>query len=331
MAQDRKTEKQKTTGTNGRRVVVMGGLGFLGSHICRALVAHGYAVRIFDKLYALRTLVEDIASNVQIVEGDMSRTDDVLATIADAEIVINLVHTTVPGSSMRDPGYDVSSNVMATAKWLARLGETEVRSLFYVSSGGTVYGNPRIQPITEEHSTEPLSSYGVTKLSIEKYVALYATLCGCEYRILRPANVYGVGQRLNIGQGIIGVMVDRALRGEPLEVWGTGMTLRDYLHVDDLVAAVLALMDYQGSERVFNISSGNGRSVHDIILVLREIAGLEVAVKYFPSRRFDVADNVLSSARLRAETGWLPMVDFEAGIIRTVDWMRQQLLPPAQR
>jgi len=307
----------------------LGGLGFLGSHVCRALVVRGYAVRIFDKLYALRHLVEDFEDKVEIIEGDIARPDDVLSTIAEAGTVINLVHTTVPGSSMKDPAYDVSSNVVATARWLARLHETKVRRLFYVSSGGTVYGNPQSQPITEDHPTEPVSSYGITKLSIEKYVAMYARSSGIEYRILRPANVYGEGQRLNIGQGVIGVMADRALRGEALQVWGNGTAMRDYLHVEDFVAAILTLLEYGGSHQVFNISSGEGRSVLDIINALKEQSGLSVTVEHSLDRGFDVAANVLSSARLQAETGWTPKVGFEAGIVRTVNWLRKEQLKQA--
>ena len=323
MIQHMKSRNRQALNSDGRRIVVLGGLGFLGSHICRALVARGYAVRIFDKLYTLRKLIEDIETEVEIVEGDISRPDDVIASISDADIIINLVHTTVPGSSMKDAAYDVSSNVLASVKWLARLGETKVRRLFYVSSGGTVYGNPQTTPITEEHPTEPVSSYGITKLCIEKYVAMYTNAFGVEHRILRPSNVYGEGQRLNIGQGVIGVMADRALRGQLLEVWGTGETLRDYLHVDDLVSAMMALLDYAGAHRVFNVSSGNGRSVLDIVNTLRAHAGLRVEVKHIPDRGFDVAANVLSSSRLQAETGWAPKVELEDGIARTVRWLKE--------
>ena len=322
MSQPPSASPRPASASDGRRVVVLGGLGFMGSHICRALVARGYAVRIFDKLYALRKLVEDIEPQVEIVEGDISRPDDVLGAISDAEAVINLVHTTVPGSSMKDPAYDVSSNVVAAVRWLSRLDETPVKRLFYVSSGGTVYGIPRTNPIDEEHPTDPISSYGITKLAVEKYVAMYASIFGVEHRILRPSNVYGEGQRLHIGQGVIGVMADRALRGEPLEVWGTGKSMRDYIHVDDLVAATMSLMDYSGHQRVFNISSGDGRSVLDIVAGLREQLDLRVEITHMPERGFDVPANVLSSSRLRAETGWRPQVGLEAGIARTVGWLR---------
>ena len=313
-------ENTRPAAESGRRITVLGGLGFLGSHICRALVARGDTVRIFDKLYARRKLVEDIETQVEILEGDISRPDDVLGAISEAEVVINLVHTTVPGSSMMDPGYDVSSNVLASVKWLARLNETEVKRLFFVSSGGTVYGIPRTNPITEEHPTDPISSYGITKLTIEKYVAMYANMFGVDHRILRPSNVYGEGQRLNIGQGVIGVMADRAARGEPLEVWGTGQNLRDYLHVDDLVAGMMALLGYAGSHRIFNISSGRGHSLLEIIAALRDHSGLPVEVKHLPDRGFDVPANVLSSARLRTETGWTPQVELAVGLTRTFRW-----------
>jgi UDP-glucose 4-epimerase len=304
------------------RVVVLGGLGFMGSHICRELVARGYHVRIFDRLYALRTLVEDIEDRVEIVEGDMARTEDVMGVLADADTIIHLVHTTVPGSSMRDPAYDLSSNVVASVSWLSRLAETSVRRIVYVSSGGTVYGLPQTNPINENHPTDPISSYGITKLTIEKYVAMYATMFGIDYCIVRPSNVYGPGQRLHIGQGVIGVLADKALRGEPLEVWGTGESLRDYLHIEDLVGALTGLVAYTGPHKVFNISSGTGHSVLDIIAILGERLGLTPELIYKPDRGFDVPVNVLDSSRLHAETAWRPTIALEDGIASTVQWLR---------
>ena len=306
----------------GRRVAVLGGLGFMGSHICRELSARGHAVRIFDKLYASRELIRDFEREVEVVEGDISRPHDVLSAIADADVVVHLVHTTVPGSSMDDPEYDITSNVIASVRWLGRLGETRVRRVLYFSSGGTVYGVPQSNPIDEGHPTNPISSYGITKLAVEKYVSMYASMFGVEYCLIRPSNVYGAGQRLHIGQGVIGEMAHRALCGEPLELWGTGESLRDYLHVDDLTAATLALLDYRGPHRVFNVSSGRGHSVLDIMAILRELLGSLPEVVRKPTRGFDVPANVLDSSRLRAETGWSPTVGLEEGIARAVAWLK---------
>jgi UDP-glucose 4-epimerase len=310
------------TGRAAGRVAVLGGLGFMGSHITRALVARGHDVRVFDRLNASREAVRDVEGRIEIVEGDIARAPDVLAAVAGAETVVHLVHTTVPGSSMEDPAYDVTSNVAASAAWLARLPETGLRRVLYVSSGGTVYGLPRENPIREDHPTDPLSSYGITKLAVEKYVAMYCAMHGVAHRVLRPSNVYGAWQRLHTGQGVVGVMIDRALRGEPLEVWGTGESLRDYLHVDDLVGAVVALVAYEGPHAVFNISGGRGTSVNEIVETLRRQLGPALEVVRKPGRAFDVPANVLDSSRLTAETGWRPAVPLEEGVARTINWLR---------
>jgi UDP-glucose 4-epimerase len=294
----------------------------MGSHLCRALLKRGVRVRVFDKLYASRSLVEDIEGELEIVEGDIARAEDVLGALDDAETLVHMVHTTVPGSSMKDPAYDLSSNVVASVGWLSRLQETGVRRVFYISSGGTVYGLPQTNPIDESHPTDPINSYGITKLTIEKYIAMYAGMFGIDYCMVRPSNVYGAGQRLNIGQGVIGVLADHALRGEALEVWGTGESLRDYLYVEDFVTAILALMTYKGPHRIFNISSGKGSSVLDIIGALRRQLGSMPEVVHQPDRGFDVPVNVLDSSRLRAETGWSPRVGLEEGLSRTIAWLR---------
>lgn len=304
------------------RISLLGGLGFIGSHIGRELVNRGYFVRVFDKLYASHELISDFEDSVETVEGDVSRPEDVLAAVADTDIVINLIHTTVPGSSMNDPGYDVASNVAAAANWLHQLGTTRVRKILYVSSGGTVYGVPENIPITEDHPTNPINSYGITKLAIEKYTAMYARQFGIDYCLLRPSNVYGPGQRLHIGQGVIGVLANRTLHGESLEIWGAGTNLRDYLFIDDLVSGLMTLLSYDGPFRVFNLASGKGHSVLDIVSILRRQLSQLPDVVHLPERSFDAPVNILDSSRIHGETGWRAAVELEDGVTRTVEWIK---------
>ena len=310
------------------RVVVFGGLGFIGSHVCRALVNAGYSVRIFDRANESHELIKDFESQVEICEGDISQLDDVARAVDGVTVLINLIHTTVPGSSMKDPAYDVTSNVATAARWLEYLDQTHVRKVIYFSSGGTVYGAPEKIPITEDHPTNPLTSYGITKLAIEKYIAMYARCFSLDYCIVRPSNVYGPGQRLHYGQGVIGIMASRALRGEALEVWGAGTDKRDYLFVEDLVSAIVKLLEYRGATRVFNVSSGKGHSVRDVIAALRTHIKPLPEVVQLPARGFDVPVNILDSSRLRDETGWEPTVAFEEGIRRTVEWITQKAQKP---
>lgn len=310
--------------TNRGVVTVMGGCGFIGSHLARALVRENYPVRIFDKVYADHSLISDFEDNVEVLEGDVARADDVLAAIESADTVINLIHTTVPGSSMLDPAYDVETNVVSSVRWLSSLSKTKVRKLIFISSGGTVYGLPRTNLINEQHPTDPINSYGITKLMIEKYVGMYAPLNRIEHVILRPSNVYGEGQRLHIGQGVIGVLAYRALRREPLEIWGSGKDLRDYLYIDDFVGAVLSLLDYSGAHRVFNVSSGRGHSVLEILAILQSQLGDMPAVVHTEARGFDVPVNVLDSTLLRQATGWQARMPLADGVRRVVQWLKDE-------
>jgi UDP-glucose 4-epimerase len=310
-------------------IAVLGGCGFLGSHICRELVNNGRSVRVFDKLYTDRQRLSDIAGKVEIVEGDVARPSDVLAALEGADTVFHLVHTTVPGSSMADPSHDVESNVAASVRWLSQLGQTTVRKVIFVSSGGTVYGVPQSNPINENHPTDPISSYGITKLAMEKYVAMYAVMAGADYLILRPSNVYGEGQQLHSGQGVIGVLADRAIRGQTLEVWGTGESLRDYLYITDFIDAVRRLLPYKGAQRIFNVSSGEGHSVRDILEILRDQLGGLPEVRHVPSRGFDVPANILDSSLLRNEVSWEPRFKLEEGVARVIQWLQNENLGTA--
>lgn len=303
------------------RVLVMGGLGFIGNHLCRTLLREGYQVRIFDKLYSSRKLINDIQEEVEIEEGDVERPEDVLQALKGIDVAIDLIHTTVPGSSMQDPAYDVQSNVVSCTKWLSLLKDTDLTRIIYISSGGTVYGVPLKNPVSEDHPTEPICSYGITKLAIEKYVAMYANINGIEYRICRPANAYGEGQRLNIGQGVIGVFLERGLKGQPIEIWGDGTNRRDYIYVKDLVSGIVKLMNHDGKGRVFNISTGVGYSLNDIVTIIRDKLNIPLKVKYRRSRRFDVPVNILDNTRLKVETGWEPKTSITEGIRRVYDWL----------
>jgi UDP-glucose 4-epimerase len=282
----------------------------------------GYRVRIFDKLYTSKHLISDIAKQVEIVEGDVAKSADVLRSLEKIDVAVHLIHTTVPGSSMQDPVYDVESNIVSCTRWLPYLKDTDLKRIIYISSGGTVYGVPRENPVSEDHPTEPICSYGITKLAIEKYIAMYSKLNGIEYRICRPANAYGEGQRLNIGQGVIGVFLQRALRREKIEIWGDGTNKRDYIYVEDLISAIVELFHHQGTERVFNISTAVGYSLNDVVAIMRDKIKIPITVDYKPSRGFDLPLNILDNSRLRRATEWAPKMNLEEGICCVYDWLK---------
>ena len=308
-----------------QRVLVMGGMGFIGSHLSRLLLHEGYSVRIFDKLYGSRSLIADIERKIEIEEGDADRPEDIIRALRNIDIAVDFIHTTVPGASMKDPAYDVQSNVVSHAAWLSQLNKTKLRRIIYVSSGGTVYGIPRENPLGEDHPTEPICSYGITKLAVEKYIAMYSDIYGIDYRICRPANVYGEGQHLHIGQGVIGVFLEQCLKKQSIEIWGDGTVSRDYNYVEDMVRGVVELIQHNGEGRIFNISSGRGYSLNDIITIIRDDLKIPVHVNYMASRGFDVPVNILDSARLMRETGWKPQIDLMTGMRRVYDYLKTLL------
>ncbi len=235
--------------------------------------------------------------------------------------MLHLVSTTLPKSSNDDPIYDVSSNLVATLQMLNLMREQGIPKIVFISSGGTVYGRPQYLPIDESHPTEPMVSYGITKLAIEKYLLMYQALYRIKAIILRVANPYGERQRIETAQGAVGVFLRRALQGESIEVWGDGSIERDFLHVSDVADAFAKAVMYSGPESVFNVSSGVGTSINELVAVIERVLGRKVQRVTKPGRAFDVPVSVLSNEAARRELGWQPCIHLDEGIARTASWM----------
>lgn len=306
------------------KILIFGGGGFIGSTIADRLLAEGHALRIFERPRVPPYRSFKPHESVEWIGGDLSSAHDVGDALVGVDAVMHLVSTTLPKGSNDDPIYDVQSNVVATLQMLDAMVRAKVSRIVFISSGGTVYGTPKYLPIDEEHPTEPLVSYGITKLMIEKYLRVYQHLHSIQPVILRVANPYGERQRIETAQGAIGVFVHRALSGTPIEIWGDGSVTRDYIHVQDVADAFVRALYYEGTHTCFNVSSGAGVSLNDVVSMLREVLGQSVAVNYKPGRSFDVKLNVLSNALACRELVWTPQIALRAGLERTVEWMRAQ-------
>jgi UDP-glucose 4-epimerase len=209
-------------------------------------------------------------------------------------------------------------------RWLEGCVETGVSRVIFLSSGGTVYGIPRARPIGEEHPTEPICSYGIGKLAVEKYLALFRRLHDLPYVVLRASNVYGPGKDPFGRQGAINVFLGNVSRGEPIRIWGDGGVVRDYIFVDDLLSLFLRCIDAPAGDGtpVFNAGSGEGHSLRDIVDRIRAVTGTEPNVERTPGRIVDVPANVLDIRKARERFGWAPAVPLGDGIRRTWDWIR---------
>lgn len=308
-----------------KRCLVLGGRGFIGSHLVDALLAHGHYARCFDRPHLAPLGETHLANpNFELFEGDLVSEADVSEALVGCEVCFHLVSTTLPKSSNADPVFDVQSNLLGTVRLLSHASETGLKKVVFVSSGGTVYGVPTQVPIPETHPTDPVCSYGITKLAIEKYLGLFHQLHGLDYTILRIANPFGERQRTYASQGAVAVFLGKVLRGDPVEIWGDGSVVRDYIHIADVVDALLIALDQTSEEHVFNIGAGCGHSLNELLAVIEKVTGRTATRSYLPGRAFDVPVSVLSIERARRELGWSPKVDFKQGLERFATWLLNQ-------
>lgn len=307
-------------GARASRCLVLGGGGFLGGHIVEALVNDGLAVRVFDR--AVRHA--GWSSSIDWVEGDFGNRGELLAAMEGCEIAIHLVSTTLPKTSNDDPVHDLESNLLATVRFLELARERRMRRVVFASSGGTVYGVPDTVPIPEGHPTSPICSYGIQKLTIERYLHLYHTLHGLEYCVLRLANPFGEGQRPDGTQGAVAVFLDRALRNEPITIWGDGSVVRDYVYVRDVARAFQLAVRRAQSTGVFNIGSGCGLSVTSLLHVIERLLGRTITRRHVEARPFDVPTNVLDIRKAARELLWAPRYSFEEGLQQTLLRLRER-------
>jgi UDP-glucose 4-epimerase len=300
------------------RCLVLGGAGFLGSNLLKHLVQHNFDITVFQSRNASLKRIKQYEDKYKLIQDDFtSLSEEKLDEMTrDVDIVIHLISTSTPATSNQNVFKDASSNILPTINLLDACVKNKIKKFIFYSSGGTVYGDTQEIPIIEGLPTDPISAYGVHKLTIEKYLHLYKTLYGLDSYILRISNPYGEEQSSISGQGLISTLVYKAVNGKGIEIWGDGGVVRDYIYVDDVSNAVIKLIKYSGNIKIYNISSGEGKSINQILDYLKDIHVGNLKIKYMQSRDFDVRINILDNTKAKKELGWAPMIDLKCGIDR---------------
>jgi len=305
--------------------LITGGGGFIGSRLVEAFISYGWHVTIVDPrhprieascLTSRRFLhIPEPITNSPSLDKALERTD----------VLVHLAWTTTPGSSMEAPENDVFSNLLTSIRVFKKAIEKNVKKIVFSSSGGTVYGRALYLPIDEEHPTNPISSYGITKLAVEKYLQCFYYATGVPIAIFRIANAYGPGQPFDRSQGIISAFMAKIFRGEALSIWGDGSVVRDYVFIDDIVEALRAAVERNPSSHIFNIGTGQGTSVLEILEYLRNVTAADFEVKFSPGRPFDPPANVLDWSRAAKELDWHPKTPLYQGMVKTWRWIQETL------
>jgi UDP-glucose 4-epimerase len=303
------------------RILVLGGSGFLGSHIVDRFVAEKHEVTVYD-LYTER--YRRTPTGVHFYTGDFGNVgalNEVISSGFDA--VIHCVSTTTPKSSNESAEFDIQSNVIGTVRLMDICVRHGAGKLVFLSSGGTVYGNVGDVPaIAESHPVKPICSYGVSKLSIEQHLSVYHHLNGLNYVSLRVSNPYGERQSPHRALGALTVFLYRTLTHQPIEVWGDGSVIRDFIYAGDVASAV-----YQATVRplrgVFNVGTGTGTSLRDLLAEITRAVSIEPRIEWLKSRPFDAPRVVLDCTKLKTATEWKCLTGIRDGISKTADWLRE--------
>lgn len=311
------------------RILVTGGAGFIGSHVVDAYIADGHDVAIVDDLSTGHRA--NVHPRARLYELDIR--DPALADVFAEEQPEVVNHHGAQMSvrvSVDEPLRDASINVVGSLNLLECARRADVRKVIYISTGGAVYGEPRYLPCDESHPVDPLCPYGISKHTPEHYLALYQRLYGLEYTVLRYPNVYGPRQDPHGEAGVVAIFTGQMLRDEPVVINGAGAQERDFVAIQDIVAANVAALRH-GDREIINLGSGRGTSVNEIFAALAAITGYRQAPVFGPAKSGEVFKIYLTGDKARRLLRWEPAVSLEAGLATTVASLRPMTSPMVVR
>lgn len=305
-------------------VLILGGAGFIGKNLTRFLVEAGKDVVVFDRNEAdYGCFIYE--KSVKIVRGQLNDYT-LIEKIFDEnkiDIVIHLVATIIPETNLKGVLSEVDLNLKATMYLIDIMNKKNVNKLIYFSSGGTVYGRNGKELNCETDQTEPQNSYAWIKLTIEKYIKMLSYQSELKYLILRPSNPYGEYQNIRGRQGFINVSLGKIFDGNPIEIWGDGSVVRDYIYIKDLCTYVNKLIDLNKWNDTYNIGSGHGISLNDVIKEIKNIVKSDFEVLYEKSRNIDLQKNILSVDKIICDTGYHCSTAINSGIEMTWLWINK--------
>jgi len=305
-----------------KKVLILGGFGFIRTNLTEELINRGeYEIYIFE---AINAIIQnpDLLKKTKVYYDDFHNIEDFEVIFKEQLIdtVIHLINTNNPSSSNTNIIFDIKSNLINTINLLNIMLKYNCKNIVFLSSGGTIYGVSKERNNKKEADLKnPISSYGIVKLTIEKYLHLYNNLYGLNYLILRPSNPYGEYHNSQ-KQGIINVILKKVFNGETVEIWGDGTVVRDFIYVKDLVKIIVDLIESKIQNDIFNIGSGKGYSINDIIEITQNEIG-NFKLEFKDARKVDVPYLILNTDKLERQLD-LNLTSIEDGIKKTSEWLK---------
>ncbi len=304
--------------------LVTGGAGFIGSHIVKRLVGAGHRVTVLDDLSTGYRQNLDAFPDVRFIEGDLRNEATLAEAMAGAAIVFHLGASVGNARSIAAPLTDADINVMGTLRVLEAARRLGVRKVVFSSSAG-IFGELRTMPIREDHPVEPDSPYGATKLGAEKLCLAYAKLYPLECICLRYFNVYGVNQRYDAYGNVIPIFAYRAVRGEPLTIYGDGEQTRDFVNARDVAEANYRAAMTTGLSGAYNIASGTAITINALAELIGSTSGLKVQIVHGEPRPGDVRHSRADISAAAADFGFRPATELREGLNEYMAWAKVAL------
>lgn len=275
------------------KALILGGNGFIGSNLCSYLLNKGLEVYSFDITYP-----PVINKEIHYIKGDFFDDETLLDSVKGKDVIYHAVSTIIPGNSNETYMNGYSRDFIQTIKLIESIKDTNTK-LIFLSSGGTIYGHQDIQPINENAYGQPINHYGNVKLCIENTIRIFNLYNKNKTIIARVANPYGPGQDYHKGVGFIDAAIKNVIINNPIEIWGDGNIVRDYIYITDVCKMLYCLSTYTGSDTIFNISSNEGTSQNQIVDIINTLIGSEkVSVVYKEARNIDVPTVILDNSRI---------------------------------
>ena len=300
--------------------LVTGSSGFVGWHLVTRLVAEGVPVTGLDFAEPRQPLPEDVRD----LRIDIRDRERVHAAIAEArpEVIYHLAAQASVSVSMREPQVDIETNVLGTLNLAQAAMDAGTKRFVFVSTGGALFGEPPIVPVSEQMTAAPASIYGASKYAAERYLSILTADSAMELSVIRPGNIYGPAQNPHGEAGVVAIFTERMLRGEPVTIFGDGGQLRDYVYVADVVEA--AIRGATRTPATCLVGTGNGTSTQSIFDTLAALTGYEAPVQYGPERPGDIQRIWLDSSLAKDVWDWQPEMALADGMALTVDWFRER-------
>jgi UDP-glucose 4-epimerase len=303
------------------RILVTGGAGFIGSHVADAYLQRGHAVVVVDDLSSGSR--QNINPGAKFVHLDIR--DSHLEEVFRSERFDVINHHAAQMDvrrSVADPQFDASVNVLGGLNVFENARKHGVKKIIFSSTGGAIYGEQDYFPADELHPTKPLSPYGITKLSTEKYLFYYRQVHGIDYVILRYANIYGPRQNPHGEAGVVAIFASKLIHGEVPIINGDGTQTRDYTFVADVVKANLSALEYKGSD-IFNVGTGIETDVNFLFHTLRENLNPSCPEQHGPAKPGEQMRSVISYSKIQKALGWSPGVSLNEGLRLTAEFFKK--------